>query len=327
MVKLFFNNSMKISIITPVYNAEPYISKAISCILNQSYKNFELILIDDGSTDNSGIICDKYALKEPKIKVFHQKNKGVSAARNIGLEQVTGEWVCFFDSDDEVTPEWLRSFINAIDNQTDIIFQGAQIIDSQDNDFFKLENNIYDRNNMSNLIDLWQNQKGHIGSAWSKIIKASIINKYNIRFDETIHNYEDWVFLTYVLSHSKNIKTITSTHYIYNHKNSNLTNQKKIWTAEQRLTILEARYRAAYSLKSINENCFQIYIAGVTKLLTQTIFKIYKEKYPKSERIKLLYKLRQYPINTSKLLLKEKIILIILNKFSKFSDLFFKILF
>ena len=90
----------KISIISPVYNVEDYLKDCVESILNQTYKNIELILIDDGSTDNSGKICDEYASKDNRVKIVHKKNGGLSSARNAGLDIATGDYIFFVDSDD-----------------------------------------------------------------------------------------------------------------------------------------------------------------------------------------------------------------------------------
>lgn len=93
-------NNPLISVIVPVYNVEKYLPRCIDSILAQTFKNFELLLIDDGSKDKSGEICDEYAKKDNRIKVFHKENGGVSSARNIGLDNANGEWICFCDADD-----------------------------------------------------------------------------------------------------------------------------------------------------------------------------------------------------------------------------------
>lgn len=97
-----------ISIIVPVYNVEKYIHRCVDSILNQTYQDFELILVDDGSPDNCGKICDDYAIKDCRVRVIHQKNRGASAARNAGLDIATGEYIAFCDSDDMVAPKWLE---------------------------------------------------------------------------------------------------------------------------------------------------------------------------------------------------------------------------
>ena len=103
-----------ISIIIPVYNAASYLDKCIESILHQKYKDFELLLINDGSTDNSGDICDAFALKDNRISVFHQQNQGVSAARNLGIEQAKGEWLQFIDSDDWIENDFLLNNVSRI---------------------------------------------------------------------------------------------------------------------------------------------------------------------------------------------------------------------
>lgn len=105
---------MLVSVITPVYNTAQYLDECIGSILSQSMTDFELLLIDDGSTDGSGAICDRYAEKDKRIRVFHIPNGGVSAARNLGLDNARGEFVVFVDSDDRITPDHLRQLADAI---------------------------------------------------------------------------------------------------------------------------------------------------------------------------------------------------------------------
>ena len=104
----------KISIIVPVYNVENYLERCVESILKQTYTNFELLLINDGSTDQSGDLCDQLASKNENIKVFHLENAGVSNARNVGIQNSTGEWITFVDSDDFITPDYLETLISAV---------------------------------------------------------------------------------------------------------------------------------------------------------------------------------------------------------------------
>ena len=105
------NTNPKISVIIPVYNAEKYLRRCVDSILAQIFTDFELLLIDDGSKDKSGVICDEYAKKDNRVKVFHKENGGVSSARNLGLDNARGEWIGFIDSDDMVKPEYLDGLI------------------------------------------------------------------------------------------------------------------------------------------------------------------------------------------------------------------------
>lgn len=105
-----------ISVIVPVYKVEKYLCECVNSILVQTFSNFELLLIDDGSPDNSGAICDRYALKDSRVRVFHKPNGGVSSARNLGLDKAKGEWVTFIDSDDFVSPTFLKGLYTPIAN-------------------------------------------------------------------------------------------------------------------------------------------------------------------------------------------------------------------
>ena len=101
-----------ISIIVPIYNVEKYLSRCINSVLSQTFPDFELLLIDDGSTDKSGYICDGYAQKDSRIKVFHIENGGVSAARNYGLDNARGEWITFVDADDWIDKDMYYKLYN-----------------------------------------------------------------------------------------------------------------------------------------------------------------------------------------------------------------------
>ena len=116
----------KISIIVPVFNVEQYLPRCIDSILNQSFRNFELLLIDDGSSDNSGNICDRYAKNDFRIKVFHKKNGGVSSARNVGIDNAIGDWIFFSDADDELFPNGLSILYASIGHNVDLVMAGYE---------------------------------------------------------------------------------------------------------------------------------------------------------------------------------------------------------
>lgn len=112
---------MKVSIIVPVYNTEKYLSQCVDSILRQTWSDWELLLVDDGSTDGSGALCDAYAVQDERVRVFHQPNGGVSSARNYGVEQAQGDWVCYVDSDDEVMPDYVKDMADAIEGDTCLV--------------------------------------------------------------------------------------------------------------------------------------------------------------------------------------------------------------
>lgn len=121
-----------ISVIVPVYNTEKYLERCIDSILNQTFTNFELLLINDGSTDRSGDICDIYQQKDDRIKVFHDKNNGVTYARNIGVKCSKGSYLCFVDADDYLLPHYLETMYNGIGSNGDIAYaaKGNEIVDN-----------------------------------------------------------------------------------------------------------------------------------------------------------------------------------------------------
>lgn len=123
---------IKISVIVPIYNSEKYLHRCIDSILNQTFRDFELILVDDGSTDSSGVICDDYQLMDYRITVYHGENSGVTRARCIGVEHSNGEYICFVDADDYLLPYYLETMLDGIGHNGDIAYaaSGNDIIDN-----------------------------------------------------------------------------------------------------------------------------------------------------------------------------------------------------
>ena len=119
-----------ISIIVPIYNVEKYLCKCIDSVIAQTYQEWELLLIDDGSTDNSGNICDEYAKKDSRIRTFHNKNRGASAARNTGLDASIGEWIYFLDGDDYISDDCIELMMQCVKKhpKTDAVYAGTEVI-------------------------------------------------------------------------------------------------------------------------------------------------------------------------------------------------------
>lgn len=213
-------NKPKISIIIPVYNAENYIRRCIESVLRQSFTNFELLLINDGSKDNSGKICEEYAQKDTRIIVYHKENGGVSTARNLGIEKSIGEWITFIDADDWVEPGFLNDVGKNNDNNIDWVFaEWRTVWDrvhlNEINEYG--ESNLFDTkpaidemwNKMANL-DIFR-------CPWGKFFKLSIIKNNNLYFDQELRYGEDTVFNYEYLSLCKCIKLCkeVNAHYIF----------------------------------------------------------------------------------------------------------------
>ena len=209
-----------ISIIVPVHNSERYLHRCIDSLIAQTFKDFEIIIVNDGSTDNSGIICDEYAKKDERIHVVHCNNGGPSRARNIGLNHVQTTWVTFVDSDDYVTPEYISNFLkyNSLDIETQVI-QGYYTIghNGQDNDtlypstIYKFH--IAEEGKRSTYIE--KNNLLYNWAVWCKVFSIEIIRKNNIRFEDNIWCGEDGLFWHNYLCHIKKIIYIEEQGYYY----------------------------------------------------------------------------------------------------------------
>ncbi|WP_279006226.1 glycosyltransferase family 2 protein [Thomasclavelia cocleata] len=172
-----------ISIIIPVYNVELYLDKCLQSVVNQTYRNIEIILIDDGASDNSGIICDRWQKKDSRIKVIHKTNGGLSSARNVGIEHANGEYLMFIDSDDIVSDELCRILIEMMkNNDADISICNAKHI-FDDVVSFKSTGKLHFYNRNNAICELWY-QKSFLPSAWGKLYKRELFK--NIRFTEGI---------------------------------------------------------------------------------------------------------------------------------------------
>ena len=198
------------SIIIPIYNAEQYLHKCIDSILIQNNTDFELLLVDDGSIDNSGEICNEYASKDNRIKVFHKPNGGVSSARNLGIEHATGEWITFIDADDYIDENYLP--INYNQNNELLIQNWKNYPSGLIEEFYRP--NIYKKQVLSVFLE--QNLNSFLFRVpWAKFYKKNIIQKNNIRFNEKLFLAEDTIFVINYLQHCKQIEIIATSFYLH----------------------------------------------------------------------------------------------------------------
>lgn len=204
-----------ISIIVPVFKAERTISRCIDSVIAQKYQDWELILVDDGSPDNSREICNYYALNDSRIQVFHQSNKGVSSARNMGLSLSKGDSICFVDSDDYVGPLYLFEMAEAAKcNNSEIVIQGLSEVDNNGNiindEHFDsqciLVEDVYD-----SLLDQLLRHNG----PYCKLFRLSIIKEFHLQFPEHLCYGEDRIFYCEYLLHCKSISFLSCQEYYY----------------------------------------------------------------------------------------------------------------
>lgn len=215
------------SIIIPVYNAENHLCICIESILRQIIQKFEIILINDGSTDSSSTICEQYSRKDSRIKLIHQDNRGVCSARNKGIEEAKGEWISFVDADDTVTVDYLSEF-DKIEQKADLNFFGSHFMSDDGYDAtYYLPPKIYKGKTEieQGVLILKQNtvNYGHYGYTWNKFFKSSIIKEHNIRFTPGIYFREDEIFVNDYISFINSLSTMTYVGYNYRYTKNGLS--------------------------------------------------------------------------------------------------------
>ena len=203
----------KVSIIVPVYNIENYIRVCVESILAQTYASLELILVDDGSKDNSGILCDEYAVIDPRVKVIHKENGGVSSARNAGLRQAKGDWIMHVDGDDWIEPDMIESLIEAAKaTEADLVFS----------DFIK-----YGPNAGNNQLPSWNSDKIDsmsryiayvMTTIWGSIAKRSLYIDHSLKSPEGISYCEDFHLIVRLCHYAKKIANVHRPFYHYRYR-------------------------------------------------------------------------------------------------------------
>ena len=185
----------KISVIVPVYNVEQYLERCVDSIINQTYKNLEIILVNDGSTDNSGQLCDELAKKDSRIRVIHKENGGVSEARNFGVKEISGEYVIFIDSDDYINKRMINVLYSQIKlEEADVSVCG--VMNVYENNHIPQARNINEYLILNNEGFLSEYLKGERipGGIWNKLIKSSIAKSIDfpvgLIYEDAYYHYE-----------------------------------------------------------------------------------------------------------------------------------------
>lgn len=234
-----------VSIIVPVHNAEKFLNKCVDSILNQSYKKIEVILINDGSTDNSGEICEYYSKKDDRVKVLHQRNLGPSVARNNGIHKASGKYIQLVDSDDYIDRDMTEVLVNEVKKNVDLVLCGYRYLYKSDNNETIIKNsNIYEKTYITKHEFL--NRFGilfkdyYINYICNKLYHRDIIIKHNIKFDSSLAWGEDLLFNINYLNHCNIISIVDKLLYNYNKYNENsitasfnkdlYSNQQKMYT-------------------------------------------------------------------------------------------------
>lgn len=217
-----------VSIIIPVYNTEKYLRQCLNSVLNQSFSNWECIVVDDGSTDGSGMICDEYGQMDNRFHIVHKQNDGVSTARNRGLDLAIGIYISFIDGDDFIESDFLEKMLSAmISCKVDIVCCKA-IYSYQNREDQNAHYSIFSRK--ESIVEMLLPTSFH-GWPWNKLYKAEIIDQYGIRFDETLKYCEDEVFVLQYLVHINTCCYLSNRlyHYVQNEMSAN----NKIYTQKK----------------------------------------------------------------------------------------------
>lgn len=293
---------MKVSVIMPVYNSEGYLSAAVDSVLGQDFDDFELILVDDGSKDSSGKICDIYATKNPKVQVVHKENGGICSARNAGLSVASGEYIGFCDNDDEYLPGLLKdNYDLAKKHQVDLMRYGRiRRIIKDDGSVWETSTDLQDM-----FIDRKDFHKHYKNircedTVWTALYRREIIEKYHIRYDERFcYGSEDLNFNLQFLLHSERLGFNSNKYYIWEQRDVHSTsrNFKKDYMFKNLINMdLEYDFMSGIcqgQVDNIQKNVFLInsYIYPMIKYMA-----LAKGKLTLKEEAAYLNRLRKHPL-------------------------------
>lgn len=261
-----------ISVIVPVYNVEQYLPSCLDSILGSTYTNWECLLVDDGSTDRSGIICDRYAASDARFRVFHKENGGVSSARNKALENMNGEWLMFLDSDDEILASAMQNLLTAAMNSGSDMSMGNYVsVRSKGDD---IHSDTYPTPRTMSLEDVltlfFVYPRGRFqGYLANRIMKASVVRDNHLRFREDIYYKEDGLFLVqYLLYSKKDVPFITDVVYLYKIREGSAIMAASRRYNRKYLTNLDAR------IAILNEIERHAPIDSLVKLAKESVLKV-----------------------------------------------------
>lgn len=288
-----------VSIIVPIYNVEKYIEKCFDSIRKQDVKeDIEIICIDDGSTDKSGIICDKYVELDKRFKVIHQSNKGVSYTRNLGVQISKGKYLAWIDPDDYIDDNWWNNIKKIIDKDVDIIFfdyrvlKGNQFIDKS----FSNKSKFVDKHLFLKEIVIDRRIQNQL---WQKVFKKSLMQ--NIKFPENISLMEDYAGLHKIVLNAKSVYYIAEKLYIYRIRDNSIVASGSIDKNYKAYLISKDRYvylldrgikvpKIGYLIRALHV-CIQYYKADrVDKNKNQKIYIECKNELKLNRKYILMYK-------------------------------------
>lgn len=280
-----------ISIIVPVFNTGKYLEKCIESILKQTYRNFELILVNDGSTDLSGEICDNYKNIDSRIKVIHQENLGVSSARNKGLEIAQAKYVAFIDSDDWIESSMFEELWRSGTMETDLVLCGLQRIDKKNNIIYKTSF----RDGTQIHCDDWKEEDFYILlNSYSlfqpvcKLYRLKIIKDEGIRFNPELNFGEDFIFNINYLKHCKRIQITNKILYNYRSLGQGLSSTFNLKKAFSYSFTKDSLIKFATTHNVLTGNSKEFIIKNILQDFTSCINQMFNSSMRKQEKIQAI---------------------------------------
>lgn len=283
-------NRKLLSVIVPVYNAEEYIGDCIDSLINQNYKNLEIILVDDGSSDLSGQICDEYAKKDNRIRVYHIENSGPSEARNVGMKVMKGHYLAFADADDMVRPEMYQQLIEFIEQKNVQMAIGTWLNhDLERNITYEAELGYVGKLNATRLkkIIVMDDVKCGGGYPWNRVLDYDYVLKHSnnsILYVKDLITYEDKCWILDVCDVIKDVYISECVCYDYYIRDTSLSHNE---TLERQLNVIDAWKYILSNLKRSEEKD----IKSVVKIFKEQYFNIiWNLRYSGVDRINLLWR-------------------------------------
>lgn len=276
----------KVSVVVPIYNVENYLDKCVDSIVTQTYKNLEIILVDDGAKDNSGELCNKWAEKDDRIKVVHKENGGLSSARNAGMEVATGDYIMFEDSDDWLELELIEKCVERItEDNSELVIFGYKKVDEQGQNLgeFTFGNDTLSRNELAEQL-FYRIVEMSFGYAWNKLYDFNVIKKSGLKNDSSIIDREDLVFNMQMLSYWNKISYLEFAGYNYLQRTTSLLHNSNL----ARLKNIKPFCEKMHSIRFGNsESERKVYNMNVLHYLSDCIIKniLWNDELSKVEKI------------------------------------------
>ena len=278
----------KVSIIVPVYNVEKYLAKCIDSIIAQEYDDWELILVNDGSSDSSKAICEEYCIKDNRISLYNQENAGPSAARNLGIKKAKGKYITFIDSDDYVTPTYLMDLVKY---DSDIIASGFDLWyfngkPTERKTYDKLGTYSLSDNNIGEAIAIGE-YKYLWHSPCCKLYYRELLISNNLLFNEKLNYGEDHLFNLTVLLHCTRITLVPVSNYIYTHYGNLSLTSRSVPYEIMFIYIIEL-YHLRLKFNYSNVEYKEFSYNQIANYYWQTVYTLYRTEKDKQKRNKAL---------------------------------------